>query len=328
MREFLQAGRYLKYSLILFFTLAWSYSQAQQSVSGTVKDRATGETVPGVNVVVKGTSTGTITDGDGKYSLEVPADAILVISFVGYAKEEIAVAGRSVVDVLLVADISTLEEVVVVGYGEQKKSVVTGAISKVSSDALVNVPNGRIETALQGRVAGVTIAQNSGQPGSASTIRIRGITTINNNDPLWVVDGIVVDAGGMGYLNQADIESIEVLKDATAAAIYGTRAATGVIMVTTKKGKAGKFSVDYNGFVGVSSPSRKLDLLNSEQYATIMNERSVNDGGPIRFANPESLGKGTDWQSTIFNNKAMRTNHQIGLSGGNDKSTFYVSLGY
>src|SRR6187551_1914517 len=149
MSEFLQAGRYLKYSLILFFTLAWGYSQAQQSVSGTVKDKATGETVPGVNVVVKGTTTGTITDGDGKFSLQVPsADAILVISFVGYAKEEIAVSGRSTIDVLLTADIATLEEVVVVGYGEQKKAVVTGAISKVTGEALTNVPNGRIETAL------------------------------------------------------------------------------------------------------------------------------------------------------------------------------------
>ncbi len=329
MREFLQTGKYLKYFLMLCFTLAWSFSQAQQSVSGTVKDKTTGDLLPGVNVVVKGTATGTITDADGKYLVEVPSsETVLVFSFVGYAKEEIAVIGRSTIDVSLTSDISTLEEVIVVGYGEQRKSEVTGAISKVTSQNLVNVPNGRIETALQGRVAGVTIAQNSGQPGSASTIRIRGITTIGENNPLWVVDGIVVDAGGIGYLNQSDIESIEVLKDATSAAIYGTRAAAGVIMVTTKKGKAGKFTIDYNGFVGTSAPARKLDLLNGEQYATIMNERSVGGGGGIVYANPSSLGKGTDWQSTIFNSKAMRTNHQIGLTGGNDKSTFYVSLGY
>ncbi|MEO7988832.1 MAG: TonB-dependent receptor [Chryseolinea sp.] len=329
MREFLQTGKYLKYFFMLCFTLAWSFSQAQQSVSGTVKDKTTGDLLPGVNVVVKGTATGTITDAEGKYLVEVPSsETVLVFSFVGYAKAEIAILGRTTIDVSLESDISTLEEIVVVGYGEQRKSEVTGAISKVTSQNLVNVPNGRIETALQGRVAGVTIAQNSGQPGSSSTIRIRGITSLGANDPLWVVDGIVVDAGGIGYLNQADIESIEVLKDATSAAIYGTRAAAGVIMVTTKKGKAGKFTVDYNGFIGTSAPARKLDLLNGEQYGAIMNERSVGGGGNILYANPSALGKGTDWQSKIFNSSAMRTNHQIGLTGGNDKSTFYVSLGY
>lgn len=330
MREFLPDwGRYLKYTLLLCFTMVCAYAQAQQTVSGTVKDKETGEVVPGVTVTIKGTNNGTSTDGSGRYSLEVPSsEAVIVFSFIGYAKQEITVGSQSTIDIILLPDLSTLEEIVVVGYGEMKKSVVTGAISKVSSQSLANVPNGRIETALQGRVAGVTIAQNSGQPGSASTIRIRGVTTFGANDPLWVVDGVVVDAGGMGYLNQADIESIEVLKDATSAAIYGTRAAAGVILVTTKKGKAGKFTVDYNGFYGTSAPARKLDMLNGVQYATIMNERSVGGGGNIIYANPSSVGKGTDWQSTIFNNNAMRVNHQLGLSGGNDRSTFFVSVGY
>lgn len=331
MREFLPDWRrYLKYTLLLCFTLTLGYAQAQVTVNGTVKDNETGEVMPGVTVTIKGTNNGASTDTDGRYTLQVSSpEAVLVFSFIGYAKQEITVGERTVIDVQLVVDPSTLDEIIVVGYGEMKKSVVTGAISKVGSQSLTNVPNGRIETALQGRVAGVTIMQNSGQPGSASTIRIRGVTTFGGaNDPLWVVDGVVVDAGGMGYLNQADIESIEVLKDATSAAIYGTRAATGVILVTTKKGKAGKFTVDYNGFMGTSAPARKLNLLNGEEYATIMNERSVGGGGGIVYADPSSFGEGTDWQKHIFNHSAMRTNHQLGLSGGNEKSTFFISVGY
>jgi TonB-linked SusC/RagA family outer membrane protein len=300
-------------------------------VTGSVSDAETGDPLPGVNIVEKGTANGTTTDSEGRYTLSVSGpEARLVFSFIGYATQEIVVGAQSAINVTLAPDIAALEEVVVVGYGEQKKSVVTGSISQVSGESLAKVPNGRIETALQGRVAGVTIAQNSGQPGSSSTIRIRGVTTFGDagNNPLWIVDGIVVDAGGIGYLNQQDIESIEVLKDATSAAIYGTRAATGVIIITTKKGKAGKFTIDYNGFVGVSGPARKLDLLNAEQYATIMNERSVGGGGPIVYPNPSALGAGTDWQEAIFNNSAKRTNHQISLSGGNDKSLFYASIGY
>jgi len=317
-------------SLMVLLSMFWGVSQAQTRVlSGTVKDQSSGETLPGVNIQVKGTTTGTITDPEGKFEMALQSgNEVLVISFVGFESQEIQIAGQTTLDISLSPDVSTLNEVVVVGYGEQKKSEVTGAISKVTGQSLTNVPNGRIETALQGRVAGVTIAQNSGQPGSSSTIRIRGVTTLGANDPLWVVDGIVVDAGGIGYLNQSDIESIEVLKDATSAAIYGTRAAAGVIIVTTKKGKAGKFTIDYNGFLGTSAPARKLDLLNATQYATIMNERAVGGGGTAEYANPASYGEGTDWQSTIFNSSAMRTNHQLGLSGGNEKSTFFVSLGY
>src|SRR5665647_1139652 len=169
--------------------------------------------------------------------------------------------------------------------------------------------------------------QNSGQPGSASTIRIRGITTFNNNNPLWVVDGVVVDAGGIGYLNQSDIESIEVLKDAASSAIYGTRAAGGVILVTTKKGKSGKLTISYNGFYGVSAPAKMLELLNATQYAVLRNESSVAAGKGIVFPDVTTLGKGTDWQKAVFNTSARRYLHEISLSGGNEKSTFYASAG-
>jgi TonB-dependent starch-binding outer membrane protein SusC len=317
---------------VLGFTLLCGNVFAQsRTVSGTVKDNVSGELIPGVSVIVKNTSTGTITDSDGKFSIEVSSDQdVLVFSFVGYSKQEVAIAGRTLIDVVLETDLTTLEEVVVVGYGEQKKSVITGAISSLKADQFSTMPITRVEQALQGRVSGVTIATNSGQPGSAATIRIRGITTLNNNDPLWIVDGVVVDNGGIGFLNQSDIESIEVLKDAASAAIYGTRAASGVILITTKKGKSGDMKVSYNGFYGVSRPARKLDLLNATQYATLRNEMAVT-GDPtaaLPFPDAASYGNGTDWQSVIFNNSAKRQNHEFSISGGNDKSTFYTSFGY
>ncbi len=298
-------------------------------ITGQVLNES-GITMTGVSIIVRGTRTGTTTDGNGRFTLTAPDNnATLLISFVGYVDQEVPLAGRSEVTIRMVPSQQVLDQVVVVGYGVQKKSVVTGAISSVKARDLENVPNGRVEQALQGRVSGVTIAQNSGQPGSASTIRVRGVTTFGDggNNPLWVVDGVVVDQGGIAYLNQSDIESIEVLKDAASAAIYGTRAATGVILITTKKGKAGKLTVSYNGFYGISSPAKKLDLLNATQYASILNERAVNDGAGLRFTDPSSFGAGTDWQKEIFNNSAKRSNHEVSLSGGGERSTFYLSFG-
>lgn len=279
-------------------------------------------------MLVKGTSVGTITDIDGSWSLSVPAGFdVLVFSYTGYSEKEVTLGTDNIVNVSLVEG-ALLEEVVVVGYGIQKKSVVTGAISSLKTKDLEKVPSGRVEQSLQGRVSGVTIAQNSGQPGSPSTIRIRGVTTFGNagNNPLWVVDGVVVDAGGIGYLNQSDIESIEVLKDAASAAIYGTRAATGVILVTTKKGKEGNFNVSYNGFMGTSAPEKVLKLLNASQYAALLNERSVAGGNDVLFPNID-MGTGTDWQKEIFNYGARRYSHELSLSGGNANSSFYVSAG-
>jgi TonB-linked SusC/RagA family outer membrane protein len=335
MREFLQTGKQqAKYFLMLCFALTCGYAHAQHVVSGTVKDENTGEQLPGVNVVLKGTSSGTISDAEGRYSLEVPSqDAVLIFSFVGYAKQEVPVGERNSIDVLLMSDISTLDEVVVVGYGTQKKSVVSGSISSVKAADLEGMPINRIEQALQGRTSGLTIAANSGQPGGGATVRLRGITSFNrdggnNNQPLWVVDGVIIDNGGIGYLNQSDIESIEVLKDAASQAIYGARAAAGVILVTTKKGKAGTLKMNYNGYYGISEPARKLDLLNATQYATLRNEAAAANGDPLPFANPEAYGQGTDWQSLIFNKSAKRQNHEFSISGGNEKSTFYTSFGY
>ncbi len=311
--------------LLLFSTLSWAQNK---TISGKVVGENDGA-LSGVSVTVKNSNAGTTTNDKGEFSLSVPQSATtLVISSVGYDAKEVTITGSSLEISLTKSLVSNLDEVIVVGYGTQKKSVVTGAISSIKAKDLENIPNGRIEQSLQGRVAGVTILQNSGQPGSTSTIRVRGVTTFGGgNNPLWVVDGIVVDQGGIGYLNQSDIESIEVLKDAASAAIYGTRAATGVILVTTKKGKSGKMNVSYNGFYGVSAPAKVLDLLNATQYAALMNERSVAGGGNIMFPDLGSYGKGTDWQKAIFNNSANRYSHEVSLSGGNEKSTFYLSFG-
>tara|TARA_R110002167_G_scaffold63841_2_gene180550 strand:+ start:703 stop:3816 length:3114 start_codon:yes stop_codon:yes gene_type:complete len=317
----------LKSFAILFIISTW-FSFAQEiSISGVVNDE-TGLPVPGVNVIKKGTKIGTVTDFDGAFAINTEVGSTLSFSYVGYVTQDVVVKNSSSLNITLAQDLAQLDEVVVVGYGTQKRSVVTGAISGVKQSELEDLPITRVEQTLQGRVSGVTIAANAGQPGASSTVRVRGITTLNNNEPLWVVDGVIVDAGGIGFLNQSDIESVEVLKDAASQAIYGSRAATGVILITTKKGKLGKLSVNYNGYTGVSSPARKLDLLNATEYATLLNEKSVNGGGSILFSDPSSYGEGTDWQSVIFNNSAKRTTQEFSLSGGNDVSKFFASFGY
>jgi TonB-linked SusC/RagA family outer membrane protein len=311
--------------MFLLFSF-WAWSQEVQ-ISGIVKSAADNLPLPGASVVIKGTVTGTTTDINGKYTIKASPKQVLVYSFIGMNAQEIAVTADSKnIDVVLTEAATMMQEVVVVGYGTQKKSVTTGAISGVKSKDIEKIPNGRIEQALQGKVSGVTIAANSGQPGSSSTINIRGITSFGDNNPLWVVDGVVIPADGIGNINQNDIASIEVLKDAASAAIYGTRAAAGVILVTTKKGQAGKMTVNYNTFYGTSAPANVLTLCNATQYATLINERQANAGLDIRFPNVSQYGLGTDWQKEIFNNNAMRFAHELSLTGGNDKSTYYASV--
>ncbi|WP_242927557.1 SusC/RagA family TonB-linked outer membrane protein [Pontibacter vulgaris] len=297
------------------------------TVTGKVTSE-TGEPLIGASVSLKGTTIGAITDVKGTYSIEVPdAGGVLLVSYIGYVTQEVPVNNRTTLNIILQTDAKSLEEVVVIGYGVQKKSVVTGAISSVKSSDLENQQITRVEQALQGRTSGVTVASNSGAPGAESTVRVRGITTLNNNSPLYVVDGVVVN-GGIDYLNQSDIESIEVLKDAASAAIYGTRGAAGVILVTTKKGKEGSIRLNYNGYVGTQAPARKLDLLNATEYATLRNEASVGGGGDIVYEDPRSLGEGTDWQKYVFNDNARIQSHDLAVSGGNNVSTFYASYGY
>ena len=318
-----------KNSLMLAFLFLLSMGQlmAQStSVKGVVMDGK--EPLVGANILEKGTSNGTLTDIDGQFQLALrnPKSAVLVVSFVGYQPKEVAVNNATTLNIELAA-MATLEEFVVVGYGTQRKAVVTGAIAKVKGSDLENMPVSRIEQSLLGRTAGVRVTTGSGQPGEGATVRIRGTTSINNSEPLYVVDGIPV-GGGIDYLNQADIESIEVLKDAASAAIYGARAAAGVILVTTKQGKEGKTAITYNAYWGQQAPSRKLALLNARQYATLMNESSVAAKGEILFKDPSVYGTGTDWQDAVFNQNAPLQNHELGISVGNAKSQYYASLGY
>lgn len=308
--------------LLLLFAMC-AYSQ-KITVTGTVKNQSN-EKLPGVSIT-NATKQSVQTDFDGSFSIASSKNEVLLVSYIGYDTQIIKVTDDKVYNITLNAKLEDLSEIVVVGYGTQKKSVVTGAISRIKAKDIENLPVTRLEQSLQGRISGISVASTGGQPGAPADIRIRGITTFGNNNPLYVVDGVVIDNGGIGTFNQSDIESIEVLKDGSAA-IYGTRGATGVILITTKKGKAGKINVTYNGFTGISAPNRKLNLLNAAQYATLTNEAYAAANRPLPFSDPNALGAGSDWQSTIFNNSAQRFSHELGISGGSENSNFFLSVG-
>jgi TonB-linked SusC/RagA family outer membrane protein len=329
----MKANLLLHIRVLLFFQVIFFTASAQnRTISGTVNSKTSNQPLVGATVTVKGTRVATTTNDAGAFTLSVPATArTLVVSHIGMGNQDISIPASGSITVQLEESASAkLDEVVVVGYGTQRKSVVTGAISSVRSSDLDNQPVVRVEQALQGRTSGLTISSQSGQPGASSTVRLRGFTSFGNgkNDPLWVIDGVVIDAGGIGYLNQDDIESIEVLKDAASAAIYGTRAAAGVILVSTKKGKSGKIAINYSGFYGTQAPSKKIALADATQYATLRNQSLVNAGKPVAFADPASFGKGTDWQKEVYNYSAPKQNHEFSVSGGTDKSSFFTSFGY
>ena len=314
---------------IFLFLLGSTFLSAQSiTVTGKVTSSEDSEGVIGATIILKNDqSVGTTTEFDGTYSIEVPdaANSVLIFSYTGFKTVEIPVDARTNIDVVLETGLF-LDEIVVVGYGTQRKKVVTGAIAKVDASDLENMAVVRLENSLQGRTSGVRVTSDSGQPGSGATVRIRGTNTPGNSEPLYVVDGVPI-GGGIDYLAQNDIESIEVLKDASAG-IYGARSASGVILVTTKKGKAGTMSVNYNGYYGVQNPWRKLRVLNGTEYATLLNEASAADGGNILFDDPQSLGEGTDWQDAVFNKNAPMQNHEISLSAGTEKSTYFASISY
>ncbi|MGQ1947116.1 SusC/RagA family TonB-linked outer membrane protein [Geofilum sp. OHC36d9] len=321
----------MKKSLELFFLMMFfAIAVAAQDivVTGRVTSASDGLPIPGVSVMQKGTTTGTITDIDGYYSLNTQQNSTLVYSFIGLEDQEIVVTA-STINVKMTEHLTDLDEVIVIGYGVQKKSVITAAISSVNAEDLRNSKPSRIEDVLKGKVSGVQITQSSGQPGSDSKVRIRGIGTVNNSEPLYIVDGMAVD-GGINYLNPTDIESVEVLKDAASAAVYGARAANGVILVNTKSGAKGKASVNYNFSYGWQNPWKKREVLNAPEYMTIINEALVNDGGDARYSVEQiaASGNGTDWQDETFNYDAPVQNQQISLQGGNDKGSYFLSFGY
>lgn len=301
---------------------------------GTVVDKS-GEPIVGASVMEKGSSRGSVTDLDGKFSFKGQPGSTLVFSYIGFVTQE--KKGSTDMRVTLLEDQKTISEVVVIGYGVQKKSVVTASIAKVDASDLAETAPVRVDNALKGLAAGVNVTSNSGQPGAAARIRVRGTGTINNSDPLYIIDGIPYEgSSGIDALNPNDIESIEVLKDAASGAIYGARAANGVVLVTTKQGKSGKAQINYNFSYGWQSKWRKRDVLNATDYAILQNEQYVNSGQSPLYADPyhltdingNAVTTGTDWQDLVFNDNAPVQKHDVSVNGGNDRVKYYLSMGY
>lgn len=328
----------MKKHRIMLMTAALLASQAmwaqQKNLSGTVVD-SQGEPIIGATVKVPGSATGAITDLDGHFSITVNPGTKLEVSYVGM--QTVSLTAGDNMHVILKDDSKTLNDVVVIGYGVQKKSVVTASIAKVDAEDLQGKTQLRAEDALKGLAAGVNVTSASGQPGSKSMIRVRGIGTINNSDPLYIIDGMATDQNGMELVNPEDIESIEVLKDAASGAIYGSRAANGVILVTTKKGVKGNAKINYNFSYGWQNAWRKRDVTGATDYAILQNEKYVNGGQAPLYADPYNLtdvngnavtGFGTNWQKELFNDNAPIVQHDLSISGASDKVNYYLSMGY
>ena len=315
--------------LLLGFWLSLGSLMAQsRSVNGQVTD-SEGEPLIRATVLLKNSTQGVFTDEKGQYTIEVPGpEAVLVYRYIGFEGQEITVGDQSTINVTMESANATTDEVVVLGYAAQKRSQITGSVSTVSAEEISETPVLRVEQALQGRAAGVQVTQNSGQPGAGLSVRIRGVGTIGNSDPLYVVDGVIV--GGLDFLNPNDIESISILKDAASTAIYGTNGANGVVLITTKSGKRNTDAqISYDGYYGVQEPWKKLNLLNAEEYALLINEARLASELPLidELSNPGELGEGTDWQDAIFE-RAPITSHQLSVRGGGDRSDYSLSANY
>jgi TonB-linked SusC/RagA family outer membrane protein len=316
-------------------------------IKGTVTDDQAGS-LPGVTVTVKNSKTVTTTNATGNYTITAPANGTLVFSFIGMETREVAINGKTQINVSLKTTNTNLGDVVVIGYGTQKRGDVNGAIASVTATDIANLPEPSIDQLLQGKAAGVTVTQNSGEPGSATSVHIRGITAFGSSEPLYVVDGVEMSGGSRGtqlnspgssqqetgvsplaLLNPNDIASIDILKDASASAIYGSRAANGVIIITTKKGKAGEARVNYDGYAGLQKQGKFLQMMNLPQYAALQNQLAIDFRIQPRaeFANPSLLGPGTNWQNAVFRTAAEES-HNLSVSGGTDKSDYYISAGY
>ncbi len=325
--------------LLLFCLIQLTVFAQEREITGTVTD-ANGEPLPGVNIIIKGTTRGSITDFDGLYTLMAADDNVLVYSFIGYVSREIAVGSQSAIDVVLAADLMELDEIVVTGYGVSKKSDLTGSMASLKEEDFNQGMATSPEALMQGRIAGVQITSNSGEPGSGVMVQIRGANSIRSNTmPLYVVDGVPLDiqnsspdgATGSGintaasstnplsFLNTNDIESIDVLKDASASAIYGARGANGVVIITTKKGKEGQAQISYSGFGSISSLPKKIDVLSAEEYVSFRED--------VLGSTEDHYGAETDWQDEIFRT-AYTQSHNIALSGGTSQTQYRASFGY
>lgn len=300
-------------------------------VTGRVTGSDDGEGLPGVNVVVKGTSLGSVTDLDGKYSLSAPEDGTLVFSSVGYVSEEILIGSKSIIDLNMSPDITALEEIVVIGYGTVERKDVTGAIGSVDSEDIIRANPTQTAKAIQGQVAGVNVSRANGKPGSGYNINIRGLSSIDySNEPLVVIDGVM--GGDMNSLNPVDIESMDILKDASATAIYGSRGANGVIIISTKRGTKGKPKVSYNGYVGVKMPAHLPNMQNAQQfYQASVIDRELNGGTARSFTSTEidnvESGRNVDWIDEVTD-PSLQTNHSFSVGGGSENTNYYFSAGY
>jgi len=333
--------------LQLLFSILFSSSLAAQNISGTVTSAGDNAPLPGASVVVKGTTNGTQTDFDGNYNLEnVPSNATLVFGYIGFLTQEQPLNGRTNLNVSLAEDTQALEEVVVIGYGSVKKSDLTGAVTSLKAEDLNAGANVSLEQSLQGRAAGVQIYQKSGEPGSAMSVNIRGASSIDaGNEPLYVIDGVPsnnaapVTGSGAGFvgnqnprnplntLNPADIESVEILKDASSTAIYGARGSNGVVLITTKNGSAGKMKVNYDTYVGWQSVANQIELLSPTEYRDVLNAIIDDGGGSEGQRVTEIQGSGTEWQEQLYRD-ALIQSHNVAVSGGSEKATYYASLNY
>ncbi|MEP3389130.1 MAG: TonB-dependent receptor [Reichenbachiella sp.] len=346
---------YIK-SGLLFGLMVLSVSAFAQTggkiVSGKVTDSTDGSLLPGVSVLVKGTTTGTVSNASGEYSLKVSQDdAVLVFSFVGMKSAEMAVSGRNVIDIALDADLETLKEVVVVGYGTQDKKDVIGSISSVAADDFKDVPVASFQEGLQGRAAGVVVTESSGEPGGGMSVLIRGGNSVlGGNQPLYVIDGFPLYAndsefqgssrqGGsasqatptnqLAFINPADIESVEILKDNSATAIYGARGANGVVLITTKKGKAGEGKLEFSSYVGVQKLANQLDLIDGPQWGQFFNQWATNNGEANLLSDSEIASLPTyDYQKEIMRESAMIQNYNMSVSGGSDATKYMFSFNY
>jgi len=321
--------------MVFLFLMVSIQGAWAQTVRGTVNDEA-GEPVIGASVQVQGTKAGAVTDLNGGFSVQASNNATLIISYVGFVTEKVNVQGRNDIKITLKEDVTTLNDVVVIGYGVQKKKLVTGATVQVKGEEIAKLNTTNALEAMQSSSPGVQITQSSSQPGKGYKVYIRGIGTTGNSSPLYVIDGVA--GGSLDDINPADIESIDVLKDAASAAIYGARAANGVILVTTKQGKAGKIEINYNGAMGWSNAYKRPQLLNAQQFMTIMDEYTFNTSGQKMdwsgFAPQDILTKvnsgwsGTDWWGAFENKNAQQQNHSVTLTGGTDRSKFAMSYTY
>ena len=342
----------LRIALLFMSLLICAGVRAQNQgtvIKGTVTDDK-GITLPGATVTVKGAKINAITDIDGKYSIQVPpAGKSLIFSFIGMESQEVLIGNKAIINVKLLLTSNALADVVVIGYGTQKRQDVNGAISSVTAKDLANIPQPSVDQMLQGKAAGVTITQNSGGPGSATSVHIRGITSFGQSEPLYVIDGVPVQGdatnspqltrtgGGqeetgvspLALINPNDIESIDVLKDASATAIYGSRGANGVVIITTKRGKNGSAKINYDGYYGVQTQGKFIKMMDLQQYANLENTLADAFGIGRRgeFADPSILGPGTNWQRAIFKN-APQQSHTLSVSGGKDGLDYYISGGY